>query len=734
MENKKYLIGDIKENLVGRKLPTNGEVLSAFLYQHCIHKLTLKKSASGTIKKVEEKWLQAGLPTCKNSHAVQKVLQLFNEWLKLKKSRYRKKSTTQKKKETMLKEKFVKLFDIARLDPKQKLDDTKKLFLESQRSNKRYGFIDTSASNEEIHQVAMDIDVDGINQPTTSSPVQDGSIISRFQSTIGTGTTSGSQQSEMFSDFETPSSQPNPPPKIDIMTPELVSALDRANVTSRNATFILAPAYQSIGIDIETLNLSYSTIRRARLRFRQAIAEHLKEKFKTEDRYTLHWDGKILTDLTGSESVDRIAIILSTSNVNQLLGVPKIFDGTAENHAVAILNTLEDWKVTPYIKAMCFDTPAVNTGILNGTAALIERKLNRKLIWLPCRHHIFEIILKGVFEVFWPTTSGPSVPIFGRFKNWWSKADHLKYQSGMKDEFVANALNTDRLEIINLIDNFLTVTQPRNDYKELLELSLIFLDGLPENEISFKCPGTMHHARWINKAIYSLKIFMFRDQFSLSKREINSLRQICIFIILIYIKVWFTCSLAIEAPNNDLQLLKKLLLCEEIQSSVVQKALKKFSDHLWYMNEELAALALFDNNVSNEIKKKMCEAIINNKESKIIREKRYVAKGIELESFFDKDLSEFVSKNSLMLFEAFDLSYDFLEVDVSLWSNNESYRDNLDFFRRLSVVNDSAERGIALIEDYNNCLTKNEEQLQYLLQVVQEHRRSFPDCNKTTLK
>ncbi|XP_046430894.1 uncharacterized protein LOC124184831 isoform X2 [Neodiprion fabricii] len=206
----------------------------------------------------------------------------------------------------MLKEKFVKLFDIARLDPKQKLDDTKKLFLEAQRSNKRYGFIDTSASNEEIHQVAMDIDVD-----------------------------------------------------------------------------------------------------------------------------------------------DRIAIILSTSNVNQLLGVPKIFDGTAENHAVAILNTLEDWKVTPYIKAMCFDTPAVNTGILNGTAALIERKLNRKLIRLPCRHHIFKIILKGVFEVFWPTTSGPNVPIFGRFKNWWSKADHLKYQSGMEDKFVANALNTDRLEIIN---------------------------------------------------------------------------------------------------------------------------------------------------------------------------------------------------------------------------------------------------------------------------------------------
>lgn len=146
------------------------------------------------------------------------------------------------------------------------------------------------------------------------------------------------------------------------MTPELASALDRANITSRNATFLLAAAYQSVGVDIETLNLSYSTIRRGRIRCRQTIAEHLKDEFKTEDRYTVHWDGKILAELIGSESVDRIAIILSTSTVNQLLGVPKISDGTAESHCIAVLNTLKEWNVASNIKAMCFDTPPVNTG------------------------------------------------------------------------------------------------------------------------------------------------------------------------------------------------------------------------------------------------------------------------------------------------------------------------------------------------------------------------------------
>jgi len=51
----------------------------------------------------------------------------------------------------------------------------------------------------------------------------------------------------------------------------------------------------------------------------------------------------------------------------------------------------------------------------------------------------------------------------------------------------------------------------------------------------------------------------------------------------------------------------------------------------------------------------------------------------------------------------------------------------------LSVVNDLAKRGVALIEQYNSILTKDEEQKQFLLQVVEEHRRRFPDSSKKTL-
>lgn len=45
----------------------------------------------------------------------------------------------------------------------QKLDEDKKLFLEAQRSDKRYGFININVLNEGITPVTMDIAIDGIH-------------------------------------------------------------------------------------------------------------------------------------------------------------------------------------------------------------------------------------------------------------------------------------------------------------------------------------------------------------------------------------------------------------------------------------------------------------------------------------------------------------------------------------------------------------------------------------------
>lgn len=142
----------------------------------------------------------------------------------------------------------------------------------------------------------------------------------------------------------------------------------------------------------------------------------------------------------------------------------------------------------------------------------------------------------------------------------------------------------------------------RNDYKELLDLCSIFLGGIPANGTKFKVPGAAHHARWLAKAIYCLKMYMFKSQFRMRADEVSKLRRICLFIVKIYIKGWFSCPSAIRAPNQDLNFLQDLIKFKNIDKKISDVNSKKFANHLWYLSEEIASLGFFDDSVSLEVK------------------------------------------------------------------------------------------------------------------------------------
>lgn len=76
----------------------------------------------------------------------------------------------------------------------------------------------------------------------------------------------------------------------------------------------------------------------------------------------LLWDGKLLTDDNKSKKVERLPIVISGENTDQLLGAPKLQSGTAINQVTAIVDVLDDWELTNRIEAICFDTISVNTG------------------------------------------------------------------------------------------------------------------------------------------------------------------------------------------------------------------------------------------------------------------------------------------------------------------------------------------------------------------------------------
>ena len=88
---------------------------------------------------------------------------------------------------------------------------------------------------------------------------------------------------------------------------------------------------------------------------------------------------------------------------------------------------------------------------------------------------------------------------------------------------------------------------------------MIFLGGIPKNGISFRIPGAVKHARWMAKAIYAFKIYLFQNQFRLSHMEKNSLRRICMFLAQVYVQAWFLSSEAITAPYHNF-----LFMCQLI--------------------------------------------------------------------------------------------------------------------------------------------------------------------------
>ncbi|XP_057336568.1 uncharacterized protein LOC130675093 [Microplitis mediator] len=270
--------------------------------------------------------------------------------------------------------------------------------------------------------------------------------------------------------------------------------------------------------------------------------------------------------------------------------------------------------------------------------------------------------------------------------------------------------------------------QPRDDYKELLELILIFLEDESSVNIKFKAPGATHHARWLAKAIYCLKLFLFKQQFKISAIQVSQLRVICLFIVKIYAISWYSYPNPLKAPYQDLQFLQQLVKFKSINPKVSQVATKKFTGHLWYLSEELASLSFFDDSISLETKLKMVQAI-KNKES-LADNKRIKISEKDLDLICDREMSDFITKKSTTLFQQFELPMDFLDLTPSEWQNDPNYIHCLEILRTIKVVNDIAERGVALIKEFNEFATKDEEQKQYLLRIVHEHRKLYPSSNK----
>ncbi|KAJ6634641.1 hypothetical protein Bhyg_13217 [Pseudolycoriella hygida] len=567
---KAWLLGSVVSELPKSKLPTIGSILKVFL---SISPTTSPKSASILASDVLHIWFSCGIPCIEKDKVCLKIKNIHAEYQELQRSKHRR-TELQESRENNFNKKCGKLCDIAKSGIDSLVSDKVNFFLRNQRTTRtlKLNFLKDEAPYTEerrCHKKIVNTDVSEANDFERDGSEEDMEYTENYSPKIKNLETSNS--SVIVNTI--------------IKAPEVTSTIDRIKLSSNKFKYLMGSIGKVLTADSSKSRVSKNTIERRRKQNRSIIARNIKSEFietSASEVCVIHWDGKLLTNIqrndgTVKKKVDRIAVAATSSGNSKLLGIPKVNGGTGDNIAKVVFEEITDWNLTRVI-GICFDTTKSNTGGKIGAASLLQKKyLKQQILHFPCRHHICEIILAAVFIYTYGVSSGPNITTFVDFRNRWNEIPNKSTYIGIPENKLQSPLAKQlRLETVECLQQILSDDNsytPRDDYRELIDLTLIIL-GVQNKKYKIRIPGALHHARWMCKVIYAFKMYLLREQHQFSEGLQKSLQDFCLFCSLMYVKYWILCPLFPDAAVNDLTFYKNLKSYEEIDKNIAQCAQK----------------------------------------------------------------------------------------------------------------------------------------------------------------
>jgi hypothetical protein len=501
--------------------------MANFMYYHRLQNLTIHDSACQVYDQLIAYWWKARLPVREKHHIVQKIEILHSEYKHLLKNRTRS-NEKDKNNQKQYSDKLEMLFDVshAKSDSLIKNDEDKQ-FLKLQREGRigSLGPVDKKLAEKEKRAAERKLK----EKMRVEAAVVHSVMVSTEHPSCSSAEEDVHVDVEQDPDFIHSLDRASKRPRRTVST-KVSATLDRTKTSIRKSAMIMATVLNDMGAD-PSLVPSRSTIHRHRLQNRTETAEAIKRDY-CPTKSVVHWDGKLLPNFSDTESfVDRLPVLLSSliDGTTKLLGVPALESGTGRAVADGVHEQLKLWNFEEQVVAMCFDTTASNTGKFAGACRLLEDCLGRNLLWLPCRHHVHEVLLSDAFTVCFGPSSGPDILIFKRFRERWGQLNHKEFQ------LQGTPLLAAPDDIKAFIQQQVTHEHPREDYLDLLTLAGLLI-GL-NIESAIRKPGAIHRARWMAKAIYSLKMQLLLNGnetvIQLSGRELQGLQRFNRFVVLI---------------------------------------------------------------------------------------------------------------------------------------------------------------------------------------------------------
>ena len=187
-----------------------------------------------------------------------------------------------------------------------------------------------------------------------------------------------------------------------------------------------------------------------------------------------------------------------------------------------------------------------------------------------------------------------------------------------------------------------------------------------------------------------------------------------------------------DAQVNDLEFRREMEKFKNVDAEVADAVLETWDRHLQFLAPEYSFLTLVSDKVTPAEKKKISEAILATPRPESLPPAP-LKPAVTID---DKTKLPQLAQGprTYLPFLLLDLDSSFLTSHPNDWHANESFQRLKRFTKNFRVVNDVAEHAVQLATDYNELITRNEEQRQYLYASVNRQRQDRADLRHKTLQ
>ena len=249
--------------------------------------------------------------------------------------------------------------------------------------------------------------------------------------------------------------------------------------------------------------------------------------------------------------------------------------------ALKIFDFLKSFGIDSTLKMIGADSTNLNTGHKEGSIALLEKQLGKRLVWSICMLHTNELPLRHLITALdGPTGSGNSLT--GPAGRLLPHTQSLPYNSNFTPLSCGEPLVTLPPDVLSDLS-----WDQQYGYKMIGAVA----SGTVPHSLQIMTIGPVDHSRWLTTANRFLDLWT-RDH-GLKGQDLVNLREICLFIIGVYYKQWFHIKRNHKLVDGPRHMLRQVQLVDKYCSAKVRTVVDQYvTRSSYFAHPELLLISL----------------------------------------------------------------------------------------------------------------------------------------------